>query len=136
MWCVKCKSEFVEGITLCPVCLLALVDEEPKEETPIRDIREWTSVGDFNEVTSPMVEGLLNENNIDCRSEDIGTHSIRLVGTLLPQVRIWVMKKDAEKARKVLNEVENHGYCAECGAIALPNENKCPMCGSQFIRTE
>lgn len=31
MWCPKCRDEFIEGITVCPVCGVELADELPEE---------------------------------------------------------------------------------------------------------
>ena len=93
-------------------------------------------MGEVNEVTAQMVEGLLNENNIECRLENIDPYSIPLTGPFLPQVRIWVTKEDADKAKEILDEVEDYGYCAECGAIALPKETKCARCDSPLEESE
>lgn len=34
MWCPKCKSEFRDGITICPVCSIALTSRLPIEVDP------------------------------------------------------------------------------------------------------
>jgi len=132
-WCPTCKAEFVEGIVECPECQIALVAELPEEEMEyIPD--SWEVAAEYgDEVTGALAEGLLQDNGIPCRLENLsfGAGPV-IVSQGLTRTRIWVEKENFEDAKKLLGDVENYCFCSECGAVVLKEDQSCTECGASL----
>lgn len=63
MFCPECKSEYIEGITKCPVCDIELIDELPAEPEP--EYIEYEEVlGTYNAADIAFIKSLLDSENI------------------------------------------------------------------------
>ncbi len=105
-------------------------EEEQLEYVP----GEWTELEEFgNEAMARMAEGLLRENGIECRLEDVSFHAgpVPLVPNLT-RFKLWVPPDMLEAADRVLAEVEdNPGVCPVCGAEVPDPEAGCPSCSEE-----
>lgn len=132
-WCPNCKSEFVAGVSECPVCHEALVEELPVDEMEyIPDT--WKMVAEYtDDVSGSLAEGLLQDNGIACRLENITIHAAPvMVSQDLTGTRVWVEAENVDDARKLLEEVENYCLCSECESLVSKDDKECPECGASL----
>jgi putative signal transducing protein len=61
MFCPECKSEFIEGITKCPVCDIKLIDELPPELEFV-DYKEILAT--YNQADIAFLKSLLDSEDI------------------------------------------------------------------------
>jgi len=63
MFCPECESEFIEGITRCPVCDIKLIDELPPEpELEFVDYKEILAT--YNPADFAFLKSLLDSEGI------------------------------------------------------------------------
>jgi hypothetical protein len=135
MWCPACKAEYVEGIGTCAECRISLVAALPPdlEETEDHSDR-WKLAGDFtDEIQAQLAEGMLNENGVPCRLENVTFHSYPVpISKGMARVRLWVGEERLEEARSILAEAEQYYSCSACEAVVSREDLVCPSCGGQL----
>ncbi|MBI4537730.1 MAG: DUF2007 domain-containing protein [candidate division NC10 bacterium] len=137
MWCPACKAEYPEGIRECAECRILLVTEPPREVAAAADAGDtWKLAEEFiDEIQAQLAEGLLIENGIPCRLENVSFHAAPVtVSEDMAQIRLWVAEEDLEKARAILAEAEKEYRCSACGAVVTREDATCPDCGETLAR--
>ena len=101
MFCPECKSEFIEGITSCPVCEVKLIDELPPEPEPeFVDYKEILAT--YNPADIAFLKSILDSEGIQFFFK--GEHFM-YVRPLADPVRLMVRTDQAEKAFELLKDV-------------------------------
>ncbi|MBP7865958.1 MAG: DUF2007 domain-containing protein [Acidobacteria bacterium] len=135
MWCPICKAEYVETITECSDCHVALVETLPEDSEEVEYIPgHWAVAAEFaDEVAANLAEGLLQENGVECRLENQTFHAGPVtVSEDITHLRIWVEPENLEEAKRILEEAENYDLCSECGAVVLKEDESCAECGASL----
>jgi rubrerythrin len=139
MWCPVCKAEYREGIFECAECRIPLVAEPPQGAAGAEDDGDaWGLAEEFaDEIQAELAEGLLVENGIPCRLEDVSFHSAPVpVSEDMAQIRLWVKEEDLEEARAILAQAETESRCSACGAVVTRDDATCPECGETLESEE
>jgi len=120
----------VEEIRRCPVCDVDLVSELP-DETPEYIPETWKLAMEYtDEIVASLAEGLLAENDIPCKLENLTFHAEPVaVSQSFSRVRVWVEEENLASAQAILAEVDNYALCSECGAAVKKEDAVCPQCG-------
>ena len=133
MWCPACKAEYQEGIQECAECRIPLVAEPPSQAIAEAgdDVDTWKLAEEFiDEIQAQLAEGLLAENEIPCRVENVSFHSAPVtISEDMAQIRLWVAEKDLVKAQTILAEAETEYRCSACGTVVNQDDATCPDCG-------
>lgn len=114
MWCKKCKGEYVDGITTCPKCGIALVEEpqidlEKTQEKPKKNasdnIRETFLVNTSSIVKLAYITSLLNEMKIKYRvlEKDVGQYLSIIHGRNYIGKSVYVEEDRIKDAREVID---------------------------------
>jgi len=105
MFCPNCKSEYVDGISECADCQVALVEELPPEQVPeyenLQPVRTYSADHD-----AELGKSILEANGIRAviASDEAGG---TLPGLALTQgVHLLVDVEDVEKAETVFKDLE------------------------------
>ena len=102
MFCPECKSEFIKGIKICPVCNVKLIDELPPEPEP-----EFVNYGEvlatYNPADIAFLKSLLDSEGIHYFFK--GEHFM-YVRPLADPVRLMVRTDQVEMALELLKDVE------------------------------
>ena len=102
MFCPDCKSEFIDGITRCPVCRVALVDTLPADPEPA--FVDYVEVlATYNPADVAFIKSLLDSEGI--RYFFKGEHFMYM-RPLADPVRLMVAADQVAMAREVLKDVE------------------------------
>jgi hypothetical protein len=102
MFCPECKSEFIEGITRCPVCHVALVNALPADPEP--EFVEYTEVlATYNPADVAFLKSLLESEGIQYFFK--GEHFMYM-RPLADPVRLMVRTDQVDTARELLRDVE------------------------------
>ena len=102
MFCPECKSEFIEGITKCPVCDVKLIDELPPEPEPeFVDYKEILAT--YNPADVSFLKSLLEPEGISYFFK--GEHFM-YVRPLADPVRLMVRTDQVAQAINLLQDVE------------------------------
>jgi rubrerythrin len=132
MWCPACKAEYEAGIRECADCRIPLVAELPPEAAEAEnDGDRWGLAEEFtDEIQAQLAEGLLIENGIPCRLENVSFHSAPVtVSADMAQIRLWVAEASLERARALLAAAATEYRCSACGAVVTEEDATCPSCG-------
>jgi predicted amidophosphoribosyltransferase len=133
-FCPKCRSEFVEGTSLCEDCGVPLLSGPPPDEQPAdpaEDLVEiWRAQGEIN---AQLVRSLLEGSGI--RSMLSGetlrlTHGLTIDGLAL--VRIFVRAEDAARAADIISSIEGVRKCPACGRPVSESDGSCWSCGAEI----
>ncbi len=114
MFCPECAGEFKEGITVCPDCGIALVNELPEQ---LRDSKPLVAVfSTADPAVLPVVTSLLEETDIPYTikgEETFGLFPGATVGLAIdPRGRaaeVLVPSARADEARQLLSDLEGEG---------------------------
>jgi hypothetical protein len=135
-FCPKCRSEFVEGTSVCEDCGVPLVAGKPVEEESLRfteDLVEiWRTQGEMN---AQLVRSLLEGSGIPSllSGESLRlTHGLTIDGLAL--VRIYVRGEDAARASEIIAGIEGIGKCPGCGKPVSEGDASCWSCGEDIGR--
>ena len=102
MFCPECKSEFIEGITKCPVCDIKLIDELPPEPEPeFVDYKEILAT--YNPADVAFLKSLLDSERITYFFK--GEHFM-YVRPLADPVRLMVRTDQVAQASDLLQDVQ------------------------------
>ena len=110
-YCLKCREEFQDWVTLCPDCSLALVDSlpelskpEPKTEPKKEPIKEplVRIVTAPNEPVATMWAGILENEGIYAMIKTGDLKAAYYMPSLLSSCEIHVLESQAEKAKMIL----------------------------------
>ena len=100
MYCPKCSTEFVDGVTTCSDCGVELTPEPPSG--PEAKYVEWITVlADRDYGRTGLAESILQASGIEYTTEGVNTRWAELN----EPVRICVHPKDVERAKKELEEL-------------------------------
>ena len=95
MFCPQCKSEYREGIVICPDCDVPLVNERQRESEP--DFVEYQEIfSTNNEADIAMIKSLFDSEGIVYYF--LGEH-------FAFPIRLMVNQGQAEKARELLKDL-------------------------------
>ncbi len=107
MFCPKCKSEFVKGITICQECNEPLVKELPKNK-----FVEFVKLCDSpNPSMTAIIKSILDSADIQyfVRGENMQTlfgGCLEFTNPRLSRVEFLVSKEDKETATELIQEIE------------------------------
>jgi len=113
MICPNCKAEYREGYTVCTDCQVPLVEGLPSDEQPEPDL-ELVTVFDTGEPADILVaKSILDAEGIEYFAKDEGVQDLFGAGrlgsgfnTMAGQVEIQVRPEDAERARQILERLD------------------------------
>ncbi|MDY6973056.1 MAG: hypothetical protein SV775_12090 [Thermodesulfobacteriota bacterium] len=98
MFCPECRSEFIEGVTRCPVCDVDLIDELGSEWKP--EYIEYEQVlGTYNVADIAFIKSLLDSENI---TYYFNAEHFTYVRPLAEPARLMVKKDEVAIARTLL----------------------------------
>jgi hypothetical protein len=104
MYCPKCLAEYVEGVTVCPECMVALVpelDQNDASQSPgwleFEQILTTFNAGDI-----ALVKSILDGEGITYYF--LG-EAFNYVEPLAQSPRLMVRKDQAEQAREILSDL-------------------------------
>ena len=101
MFCPDCESEFIEGITRCPVCDVALVNALPTAPEP--EFVDYVEVlATYNPADVAFIKSLLEGEGIQYFFK--GEHFMYM-RPLADPVRLMVRADQVETARELVKDV-------------------------------
>lgn len=113
MICPSCNTHYVNGMTLCPECRIALLEEEEAEdlERAINNLQaEWVHIY----TTNTEIDAEMLKDNLE--SAGIPTHVLLQIDTTrqftiggLAIAKIFVRSTDANDAIAIIRDIEQHG---------------------------
>ena len=128
MICPECEEEYDGTITTCWDCNVELVASLKRA-----DCLELAVVCTIlNEANAHIVKGFLENENIPCQLENISFHAGPAPVADLMKVRLWSKKKDVERARKLLAELEDIQICSSCETEVNCQDEICSHCGEKL----
>jgi hypothetical protein len=102
MFCPKCKYEYVENVTECPDCRVALIEQLPSEPEPeFVDFQEVMAT--YNPADIAFLKSLLDSENIQYFFK--GEHFM-YVRPLADPVRLMVRTDQVEIVVEMLKDLE------------------------------
>ena len=105
MFCPKCGDEYREGFTVCATCMVPLVKDPPLQVEP--EFGRFVTVYETaNAVSIAFVKSLFESEGVEYHCKGEGSQYPLPV---LP-VQFQVNEKDAEKAREILNQIEENNF--------------------------
>jgi hypothetical protein len=106
MFCTKCKSQFIEGIEMCPDCKIRLVEgsfaKEDMERTP--QYQELITIAvTSNYFLVPLVKSILDSEGISYFIK--GEHLLNMPRFMIP-MEIQVAEEDLDSAKELLKNID------------------------------
>ncbi len=107
MICPNCKNEYAEGITVCPVCNVELIDEKEFREREAQT-SEWVTVyTTYDNIEAAMLKSNLESAGIETVIIDKKDSSFPVWGDL-SVIKLDVRREDAEKARRIIDDIQEN----------------------------
>lgn len=114
-YCPKCRTPFVEGVTVCSECQRKLVEVlGPNDQTSV-DTQEVYRC--YDRLQADLVCTILLNEDIECFVRDMTSSSFPTAVGSGGELRIAVEKPAAARARTLLVEAIESGEVAEDGAL-------------------
>ena len=101
MICPECECEYVEGITRCPVCQVALLEALPEEEE-IELVNYEEILSTYNLADIAFIKSLLDGEGLDYH---LRGETFSAVEPLVQPVKLMVREDQVETARDLLKEL-------------------------------
>jgi hypothetical protein len=102
MFCPACRSEFVEGLTVCPECQVKLIAELPPEPDP--EYVEFVEVlGTYNQADIALLKSILDSEDI---TYFIKGENFQHVRPWADPARLMVQRDQVETVQELLTEVK------------------------------
>lgn len=140
MWCEKCKGEYIDGITECPKCGVALT-EEPQTARAIRKRQKQrfkrlkeqsknykeaflvnsSSLIEYNYITTNLENMGITYRAVE---EGAGNYLSILHGKSFAGCSIYVDKTKLDEARELLNTLEAEQQESELNIINISEEDE------------
>lgn len=108
MFCPKCRSEYVEGISECDDCRVPLVAELPEEAEDEYEYEHFVSVKTyFTRSEADFDQSVLAGNGIESfvASDDAG--GIRPELAFFRGVKLMIHAKDLERVEQIFDDLKN-----------------------------
>jgi predicted amidophosphoribosyltransferase len=126
--CPNCEENFPDTNSLCPDCNIELVSWSGQKDAP--DLVVLCTV--LNEAKAYIMRGFLESEGIPCQLENISFHAEPAPVADLTKVRLWTLREDAERARKLLEEREAIQVCSVCETEVAEQDEVCSHCGERL----
>lgn len=112
MFCPKCKSDYIDGITKCADCHIPLVEKLPEKKTTEElKLEPVYATGDPGIIA--LIKSILESAAIPYFIKGEETQNLFGIGTLglgynamLGPMEVWVRAEDKEAARELLSELK------------------------------
>jgi predicted amidophosphoribosyltransferase len=135
-YCPKCRSEFVDGTTVCSECGVALVDELPAGTPRVEDsedlVEVWRTQGEVNaQLAKSLLEGSGVASMLSGESLRL-THGLTIDGLAL--VHVLVRPSDVGRACEIIASTEGVRQCPRCDFPVPESDETCWSCGARFER--
>ena len=124
MICPECEEKYSDTITTCWDCNVKLVVSLNDVEFP--KLAVLCTI--LNEATAHIIKGFLENVNIPCYLENVSFHAGPAPVADLMKIRIWSLKQDIGRARKLLAELEDIQICSSCEAEVSLLDEVCSNC--------
>jgi hypothetical protein len=120
-FCPSCRCEYLEGITECPDCQVALVERlpEPPPATPARseaDLEQVELCVILGEIHAQLLQDRLREEGLPSRLQAAGLftdavfanaiYPSNVIGGQLAAARVMVNRGDLDRAKQVYGDFE------------------------------
>ncbi|MBN1299996.1 MAG: DUF2007 domain-containing protein [Melioribacteraceae bacterium] len=106
MICPKCEYEYIEGITECPDCHVALVTAEEFEGNLVHN-SDWVVIyTTFDQVEAEMIKSNLEGGDIETTILSQKDSSLHLI-TDSGNIKLLVKKKDADDALMIIKDINS-----------------------------
>ena len=102
MFCPDCRSEFVEGVTRCPVCHVALVISLPDQPEP-KFVDFVEVLATYNPADVAFIKSLLDSEEIQYFFK--GEHFMYM-RPLADPVRLMIRTDQVDAARELLKDIQ------------------------------
>jgi hypothetical protein len=103
MFCPKCKTEYVEGVTICEDCSAPLVSELPPGEEDSQSYRELVQIFTTDRpIEANFIKSLLESNDIECTIQNQYFTSINILINIAVPITVMVDRENVERAREII----------------------------------